>query len=108
MVSGYIVRTQVESASEFPLRSLPVPIVKALNRCERNVSLGEAFIELEGFHRCGPGPWESLRDRKVTVRPKHDIRVGHPGVSRSITGVQRDRSLEILKSFLLSLRRSLA
>src|SRR5579863_6220511 len=108
VVRRRVVRAQLERAFEFSLGPGPVPIVKGLNRCQRNVSFREPFVELNSFDRSGPGLWESVVYRKMTVGSKHDIRVGNPGVSRSVTGIQRDRLLEVFKSLLLAFLRSLA
>src|ERR1019366_8049125 len=103
MMSGGIVRLEIDGSPEFPVAARPVPIDEGLYPAERCVSLGQVVVDLKSHASRLSSLWEGLCRRQASVGAKNQVGIGNPGVSVSITWVLSHGLKKIFESRLLAL-----
>src|SRR6266852_6498769 len=100
-----IIRIQLDRALEFAFSGGPVAVVIIPDVSERDMRLGEAFIDLYGFLCCGFCFWHDLvwPQRSARIRSTQKIiSIGHAAVSQRKGWILCYRLLIILKRLLHS------
>src|ERR1039458_4255091 len=108
MMSGGIIRLEIDGSPEFPIAARPVPIDEGLYPAERCVSLGQVVFEVKSHASRLSSLWEGLRRRHASVGAKNQVGIGNPGVSVSIIWVLSHGLKKIFESRLLALSCPLA
>src|SRR5438309_1472325 len=100
-----IIRIQLDRALEFAFSGGPVAVVIIPDVSERDMRLGEAFIDLYGFLCCGFCFWHDLvwPQRSSRIRSTQKIiRIGHAAVSKREGWILFYRLLKIFERLLHS------
>src|ERR1017187_4032124 len=103
MMSGRIVRLEIDGSPEFPVAAQPVPIDEGLDPAERCVSLGQVVVEVKSHASRLSGLWECLCRRQASVGAKNQVGIGDTRVSLSIIWVLTHGLKKVFESCLLAL-----
>src|ERR1022692_2932665 len=103
MMSGGIVRLEIDGSPEFPVAARPVPIDEGLYPAERCVSLGQVVVDVKSHASRLSSLWVGLCRRQASVGAKNEVGIGNPGVSVTIIWVLSHGLKKIFESRLLAL-----
>src|ERR1017187_8597621 len=97
MMSGRIIRLEIDGSPEFPVAAQPVPIDEGLYPAERCVSLGQVVVDVKSLARRLSSLWEGLCRRHASVGAKNEVGIANPGVSVAIIWVLKPRPEENIR-----------
>src|SRR5450759_5188482 len=103
MMSGGVMRLEIDGSPEFPVAARPVPIDEGLYPAERCVSLGQGIVDVKSHASRLSSLWEGLRRRHASVGAKNQVGIGNPGVRVRIIWVLSHGLKKIFESRLLAL-----
>src|SRR5450631_2292506 len=103
MMSGRIVRLEIDGSPEFPVAARPIPIDEGLDPAERCVSLGQVVVEVKSHASRLSSLWEGLCRRQASVGAKNQVGIGDSRVSLSITWILTHGLKKVFESCLLAL-----
>src|ERR1035441_9113631 len=103
MMSGRIIRLEIDGSPEFPVAARPVPINEGLYPAERCVSLGQVIVDVKSHASRLPSLWEGLCRRQASVGAKNEVGIGDSRVSVSVIWVLTHGLKKVFESCLLAL-----
>src|ERR1017187_8665893 len=103
MMSGGIIRLEVDGSAEFPVAARPVPIDEGFDPAERCVSFGQAVVDLKRHASRLSSLWEGLCRGQPSVSAENQVGIGNSGVSVSVIWVLSHGLKKIFESRLLAL-----
>ena len=107
MVDCRLIGIEFDGASEISFRFCPIPVILQGNQTQGRVRFTGLIVDSQRLQGCRIGQRKNLVRRRKRIISEPDINKGQTRISIAITGIMRDRRLEMFHGFPKALRGSL-